>query len=40
MLAEEIVEGLAQQGLECPALHGTEHAQLAVDGLGEVAGDR
>ncbi len=39
VLAEEFVEGLAGQGLDCPALGGAEHAQLAVDGLGNVAGD-
>ena len=38
VLAEELVEGLAEQGLDRPALDGAEHAQLAVDGLGKVAG--
>ena len=33
MFAEELVEGLSDQGLDCPALGGTQHAQLAVDGL-------
>ena len=39
MLAEELVEGFAEQRLDRPALDSAEHAQLAVDGLGEVAGD-
>ena len=39
MLAEELVEGLSEQGLDSPALGGAQHAQLAVDGLGKVAGD-
>ena len=38
-LAEERVEGRSEQGLDRPALGGAEHAQLAVDGLGKVAGD-
>ena len=32
------VEGLAEQRLDCPALNGTEHAQLAMDGQGGLAG--
>ena len=39
VLAEELVEGLAEQGLDRPALGGAEQAQLAVDGRGKVAGD-
>ena len=39
VLAEEFVEGLAEQGLDGPILHDAERAQLAVDGLGKVAGD-
>ena len=39
VLAEEFVEGLSEQGLDRPALSGAEHAQLAVDGWGKVAGD-
>ena len=39
VLAEELVEGLAEQGLDRPALGGAEQAQLAVDGWGKVAGD-
>ncbi len=39
MLPEEFVEGLSEQGPDRPALGGAEHAQLAVDGLGKVAGD-
>ena len=39
VLAEERVEGRSEQGLDRPALGGAEHAQLAVDGLGKVAGD-
>ena len=39
MLAEEFVEGLAEQGLDSAILHDAEQAQLAVDGRGKVAGD-
>ena len=39
VLAEELVEGLAEQGLERPALGDADQAQLAVDGRGKVAGD-
>ena len=39
MLAEEFVEGLAEQGLDRAVLHDAEQAQLAVDGRGKVAGD-
>ncbi len=39
VLAEELVEGLSEQGLDRPALGGAEQAQLAVDGWGKVAGD-
>ena len=39
MLAEEFVEGLAEQGLDSAVLHDAEQAQLAVDSRGKVAGD-
>ena len=39
VLAEELGEGLSEQGLDRPALGGAEHAQLAVDGWGKVAGN-
>ena len=36
---EQIVEGLAAPRLDSSALHGIEHLQLAVNGLGNVAAD-
>ena len=38
MLDEELVEGLAEQGLHSAALHDAEQAQLAVAGDGDAAG--
>lgn len=40
MLTGEFVVGRARKWLECPTLPGSERAQLAVNGLEEVAGDR